>query len=267
MMTLPNPILMHGLGNRFAILDLRGGGTLTDDGAKTLASQTGVDQVLTIEPGREADVYMGIWNADGSRVAACGNGTRCVAWHVLAETGGSRLVLETDASVLMATVSGDHQVSVDMGVPKLDWPDIPLAERMDTRFVDIKIGPIDAPILMAPTAVNMGNPHVVFFVEDIDSIDIPGVGPLIEWHPLLPEGANVGFATLQGPADIRLRVWERGAGLTQACGTGACAALVAAHRLRRLGREATVHLDGGDLHVTWRDDDHVIMTGPVAYET
>lgn len=267
-MTLENPILMHGLGNRFAIYDFRNGGQLSDADIPAIIKRTSVDQVLTIEPSNDADVFMSIWNADGGRVAACGNGTRCVAWHVMQDMGKDTLAIQTDAGVLHTQHAGDHMISVDMGIPKLDWQDIPLSESFDTRYVDIKIGPIDNPYLMKPGAVNMGNPHLTFLVDDVDGIDIPAVGPLLEWFPLLPEGANVGFAQILAPNHIRLRVWERGAGLTQACGTGACAALVTANRKRKADRAATMTLDGGDLHIEWREsDDHVIMTGPVAYQS
>src|SRR5262249_40440348 len=149
---------------------------------------------------------------------------------------------------------GPHMIAVDMGSPLLKWEEIPLAERMDTRGIDLKIGPIDAPYLQLPGAVNMGNPHVVFFVPDVMAVDVKAVGSLVEWHPLFPQGVNVGFAQVKSPTHIRLRVWERGAGLTKSCGTGACAALVAANRKGVTGRKATVTTDGGDLVIDWSEE-------------
>lgn len=259
---------MNGLGNAFAIFDARGGAPfiMRSDMAKAVADpQTGIgcDQVIVMERALDADVFMRIWNADGSEVNACGNATRCVAWHIMEETGRDRATVQTEAGILKAVRVGKTIIGVDMGPPKLGWEDIPLAERMDTRGIDVKLGPIDNPYLSRPGAVNMGNPHCVFFVEDVMDMAVEKIGPMVEFHPMFPQQVNVGFAEVRGDDAIRLRVWERGAGLTKACGTGACAAVVAAHRRRLTGRTVTVELDGGDLFIEWRPDNHVYMTGPI----
>lgn len=263
---------MNGLGNSFAIFDARRRGflALSRDQVRAIADPrdgVGCDQVIVIEPSIRADAFMRIWNADGGEVAACGNASRCVAWLIMEETAKERLTLETLAGRLDAQRRGPRDVCVDMGSPLLKWEEVPLAERMDTRRLELAIGPVDNPIAHTPGALNMGNPHCVFFVKDVSAINVARIGPLIENHPLFPQRTNVGFAQMLRPDHIRLRVWERGAGLTKACGTGACAALVAAHRRGLAERFAVVSLDGGDLFVEWRDsDDHVLMTGPVTLE-
>ncbi len=264
---------MNGLGNDFVVVEARGEAFRpTPAEARAIADRVngvGCDQLIAIEPTTRADAFMRIWNADGGEVDACGNATRCVAWLLMEAAGRDDVVIETEAGLLSAVrAEGDKRVSVDMGPPELRWDRIPLAEEMDTRGIELQVGPIDAPHLHTPGAVNMGNPHVVFFVdqEPSDAL-VKGSGSLIEHHPMFPEGVNVGFAWVKSPDRIRLRVWERGAGMTQACGTGACAALVACARRGLTGRSATVEMDGGELHVDWREDDgHVIMTGPVALE-
>ncbi len=166
-----------------------------------------------------------------------------------------------------AVHAGDNLVTVDMGAPRLRWTEIPLAEEMDTRGIELQVGPIDAPLLHTPGCVSMGNPHVVFFVSDAEAAPVANVGPMIERHPLFPEGVNVSFCEVRAPNLIRNRVWERGAGLTKACGTGACAAVVAAARRGLCDRKVRVILDGGALFIDWReDDDHVLMTGPIELE-
>jgi diaminopimelate epimerase len=183
------------------------------------------------------------------------------------ETGTNAMTLQTNAGLLHCSRAGDHLVAVDMGPPKLDWTQIPLEEPMHTHHIDVKVGPIDNPVLSNPGAVNMGNPHCVFFVDDLETVKPEAVGPMIEFHPLFPEQANIGFARVDAPDRIRLRVWERGVGMTLACGTGACAAVVAAVRQNRSGRKVTVEVDGGELLIEWRaGNDHVIMTGPVEIE-
>jgi diaminopimelate epimerase len=210
---------------------------------------------------------MRIWNADGGEVEACGNAARCVGWLLMQATGRDAASIETEAGLLSATRGPEGQVTVDMGEPGLDWTQIPLAEEMDTRNIELQVGPIDAPILHTPGCVNMGNPHVVFFVLDVASAPVREVGPMIENHMLFPERTNVGFAQIVSRERIRLRVWERGVGETKACSTGACAALVAASRRKLTGRKAVVELTGGELTIDWREDDgHVLMTGPVAVE-
>jgi len=229
----------------------------------------GADQIIIMRQAKseQADIFMEIWNQAGFEVDACGNASRCIPWLVMEESSNDKITLETNAGLLFTERKSEFQVAVDMGRPRLEWQQIPLKEYMDTHVVDVKVGPIDNPILSRPGAVNMGNPHCVFFVDDAETIAADKIGPMIEFHPLFPEQANVGFAQIRGQDDIRLKVWERGAGLTQACGTGACAALVAAHRQGRTGRSARVEMDGGDLHIEWREsDDHVIKTGPVELE-
>lgn len=260
---------MNGLGNDFVVVDLRGSkARMTDEAARAIAdrrSGIGCDQVITIED--RGGPFMGVFNADGSRVEACGNAARCVGAILMDETGDVRVAFRTLAGGIAAERVADRRIAVDMGVPKFRWNEIPLAEEIqDTRFVDIKLGPIDKPVLWGPSAVNMGNPHCIFFVEDAEAQALDRFGPLVENHPMFPERANVSVAEVRGRQLIRLRVWERGVGITKACGTAACAAVVAANRRRLTDRKATVELDGGLLAVEWREDDHVIMTGPYELE-
>ncbi|HFB55150.1 MAG TPA: diaminopimelate epimerase [Hellea balneolensis] len=268
--------IMNGAGNRFGVFDARSNPDfhMHEALAQKTAAQNGpmgalgADQIIVMRaPKSGGDVFMEIWNADGAQVDACGNASRCIPWLVMNETGKDNIVLETNVGHLLTKRISEFQVCVDMGKPKLEWNEIPLKEYMDTRVIDVKIGPIDNPVLSRPGAVNMGNPHCVFFVDNADEIAADKIGPMIEFHPLFPEQCNVGFAQIVSRTDIRLRVWERGTGLTQACGTGACAALVAAERQGRTEREANVKMDGGTLHIHWRkSDDHVIKTGPVELE-
>lgn len=259
---------MNGLGNDFVVVDARRVPFNPDETeVRRIADREkgiGCDQLVSIEAGSGADANVRFWNADGEEVGACGNASRCVAWLLLEENDAPEVTMTTRSGVLHAVRAGERLVSVDMGRPRLRWDEIPLSEEMDTRGVELQVGPIDEPLLHTPGCVSMGNPHVVFFVPDAEQAPVIEVGSMIERHPLFPEGVNVGFAQIRGPADIRLRVWERGAGLTRACGTGACAALVAAARRGLTGRQARVELDGGVLVIEWREeDDHVIMTGPV----
>lgn len=262
---------MNGLGNTFVILDLRESKTVADpESVRFIADPKtgpGCDQAITIEM-RDGALFMGVWNADGSEVGACGNAARCVAWLLMEEAGLDEIEFNAGAGGLKAWRVGDKRVAVDMGEPKFRWRDIPLAEQMDdTRFIDIKLGPIDNPVLWGPSAVNIGNPHCIFFVDDAEAQALDRFGPMVENHPLFPERANVSVAEVQSKHAIRLRVWERGAGITKACGSAACAVVAAAHRRRLTARKATVTLDGGDLGVEWREDDnHIIMTGPVAFD-
>lgn len=271
--------------------------------ADPAAGLGGFDQLIGIEPSETADAFMRVWNADGSMVETCGNALRCVGWLMLEATDKEEVVIDTlggpttarRASLPSGRVgsggppgpttvaqqqsrvgSGDpagstsaaiHEVTVDMGAPRLDWYQVPLSEEMDTRGIELQVGPIDAPVLHTPGAVSMGNPHVVFFTDRQDDAFVRGSGSLVERHPLFPEGVNVGFAHVLSPDHIRLRVWERGAGLTLACGTGACAALVAAARRGLTRRKAAVTVDGGELTIAWDEaTNHVFMTGPVQIE-
>ncbi len=263
---------MNGLGNEFVILDTREtGAKITNESARLIADPKtgpGCDQVITIEHRKGVDgVFMGVWNADGSEVNACGNAARCVGSLLMDEAESDEVNFKTGGGDLHAWRIGASRIAVDMGEPKFAWRAIPLAEQMDdTRFIDIKLGPIDKPVLWGPSAVNVGNPHCIFFVDDVDAQALDRFGPLVENHPLFPERANVSVAQVTSKSAIRLRVWERGVGITKACGSAACAALVAAHRRRLTGRKATITLDGGDLAIEWRADNHIIMAGPYEFE-
>ena len=264
-MSAVNFIKMHGLGNDFVVLDARSRPlVLGPEGARAIADRrtgVGCDQVLVLQPPESglADARMRIYNADGGEAAACGNGARCVAAMVMKEKGNSHAIIETAAGLLDGEATGDGMISVDMGPAALDWRDIPLAEPTDTLHLDIGNGRLEDPV-----AVSMGNPHAVFFVDDADAVDLETSGPAIERHPLFPEYTNVEATEVRTSGDIRVRVWERGVGITRACGSGACAALVAANRRGLAGRTADVVLDGGRLTIEWLPDDHVLMTGPVA---
>ncbi len=263
---------MNGLGNSFAIFDARQRAALnlSPSQARAIADPIdgiGCDQVIVMEPSPLGAARMRIWNADGGEVAACGNATRCVAWLLMEEDGGLATRIETDAGVLEAERRGPQEICVDMGPPGLSWSQIPLSEPRDTRSLDIMLGDVAAPLAANPAAVSMGNPHCVFFVEGVERFPVERLGRMMERHPLFPERVNVGFAEVQSDTRLRLRVWERGAGLTKACGTGACAALVAAARRGLSARSAQVMLDGGALTIDWSErDNRVRMTGPVELE-
>jgi len=259
---------MNGLGNDFVVVEARTEPfTPSADEVRAIADRAtgiGCDQLIAIEADDRADAFMRIWNADGGEVGACGNAARCVAWLLTEGQPFDRVVIETRAGPLFAARLGPKIMRVDMDEPRLSWRDIPLAEEMSTSTVPLRIGPIEAPVMEGPGCVSMGNPHVVFFVQDADAAPVERVGPLVEHHPLFPERVNVGFAEIRARDRIRLRVWERGAGLTKACGTGACAALVAAVRRGLADRKAILELDGGELQIEWAEDDnHVYMTGPI----
>jgi diaminopimelate epimerase len=254
---------MHGLGNDFVIVDARHQSSDIDAArARAIADRrtgVGCDQLIVIEPPRDnlSDAFMRIYNADGGEVEACGNATRCVAALLSEEHGKAHVIVETVAGLLDAEVHDQTRITVDMGVARMDWRDIPLAKPMDPLRLDIVAGP-----LREATAVNVGNPHAVFFVEDVNTIDLPTFGPIIERHRLFPQYTNVEAVQVLAPDRLRVRVWERGVGVTQACGTGACAALVAASIRGLADRSATVDLDGGPLLIDWLRDGHVLMTGP-----
>ncbi len=266
---------MNGLGNDFVVLDQRQGPRPVLDGETIRAlgarqSGIGFDQMIILEPeASDAACFMRIYNADGIEVDACLNATRCIAWGLMEESGDDTVAIRTNAGLLNAWTGPEPMtVCVDAGVPKLDWQDIPLAEEFrDTRYIELQIGPIDAPVLHSPGVVNVGNPHAIFWVEDVCAHDLGTLGPLLEHHPLFPERANISLAQVVARDRIILRTWERGAGLTKACGTAACASVIASSRVRRTHRRATVTLPGGDLFVDWREsDDHVLITGPVAID-
>lgn len=258
-------IKMHGLGNDFVVLDARARPFALDPArARAISDRhtgVGCDQLVVMEPPRDAlaDVFMRIRNADGGEISACGNATRCVASVLMAETGRDHVVIQTNAGLLDAEATGDGRVAVDMGPARLDWRDIPLAKPQDTLRLDLVMG-----MLSGPCAVNMGNPHAVFFVEDVEAVPLDAIGPMVERHALFPEYTNVEVVQVLDRAHLRMRVWERGTGITRACGTGACASAVAASRRGLAERSADVILDGGTLHIDWQGDGHVLMTGPAA---
>jgi diaminopimelate epimerase len=258
-------IKMHGLGNDFVVIDARAQPLTLDNGqARAIADRktgVGCDQFIVIEPPRNGstDATMRIRNADGGEVDACGNASRCVAQLLMRERRTSRVAIDTAAGVIVAEDAGGGRIAVDMGLARLGWQEIPLARAMDTLHVDLALGP-----LRDPVAVNIGNPHAVFFVPDAEAIDLATLAPQLERHALFPERCNIEAATVQSRTRIRMRVWERGVGITRACGTGACATLVAASRRGLTDRKAEVVLDGGPLEIEWTTDGHVRMTGPVA---
>lgn len=256
-------VKMHGIGNDFVVLDARQTPlSLAAAGVRALADRRtgiGCDQLVILEPSENADVFMRIHNADGGEAEACGNAARCVGAAVMHEKETDTALIETVSGVIEARDAGEFRVAVDMGKPGLEWRDVPLAEERDTLHVGLDRAP-----LADPVAVSMGNPHAVFFAIDADAVPLAEIGPGLETDPLFPERANIGVAQITSPDSLKLRVWERGVGLTRACGTGACAALVAASRRGLTGRRAEVVLDGGALDIDWRPDDHVWMTGPVA---
>lgn len=258
-------IKMHGLGNDFAIFDARAEKlAISADQIRALADRRrgiGFDQIVIIEQPvtPETDAFLRIYNADGNEVGACGNATRCIASLLIGELGKPDVVLETRAGKLRAKTAG-HQVTVDMGMAYLKWQEIPLSHEENTLSLSISAG-----VLKQPVAVNIGNPHAVFFVSDVAKVALEADGPKIERHPLFPERTNVEVAQVISPSKIRMRVWERGVGITQACGTGACAVAVAGVRRGLTNRKVTVVLDGGELEIEWRESDgHVLMTGDVA---
>ncbi|MBL6929666.1 MAG: diaminopimelate epimerase [Rhodospirillales bacterium] len=259
-------IKMHGLGNDFVVLDARAGATrLSAAQVRAIAdrrSGVGCDQLIVVGAASDsrADVSMRIRNADGGEVAACGNATRCVAAMLMEENGVDHAVIQTRAGLLDARAASGGLITVDMGRALTEWKDIPLANEVDTLRLDIEAGP-----LAGPCAVGMGNPHAVFFVDDAEAVDLETWGPIIENHDMFPERTNVEVAEVMGPNQIRMRVWERGVGITRACGTGACAALVAAHRREYSENWAEVILDGGSLRIEWLESGRVRMTGPVTF--
>ena len=256
---------MHGLGNDFVVLDFRRDFIpINAKAASVLADRRtgiGCDQLIVLEPPRHpaAQVLMRIRNTDGSEAEACGNATRCIADLIYRETGDPRIRIETVAGLLEAEALVDGRFAVDMGPVRIGWREIPLARAADTERVDLSVGPLSGPV-----CTNLGNPHATFFVDDVETIDLAALGPALEHHPLFPERANIGVAAVVDRRHIRLRVWERGAGITPACGSGACAAVVAAHRRGLADRCAAVELDGGPLDIAWREDNHIVMTGSAA---
>jgi diaminopimelate epimerase len=264
---------MNGLGNQIIVADMRGrADRVTPSAAIAINATPGTkfDQIMAIHDARTPGTanYIEIINSDGTRAQACGNGMRCVTQFLGSEGDQKSFTFETMAGILTGEELADGLFKVDMGTPKFAWYDIPLAEEFaDTRQIELQIGPIDAPVLHSPSVASMGNPHATFWVnQDVWSYALDRFGPLLENHPIFPERANISLAQVLAPDRIILRTWERGAGLTEACGTAACAAVVNGARTRRTARAATVTLPGGDLFIEWRDDDHVVLTGPSALE-
>ncbi|WP_202332753.1 diaminopimelate epimerase [Mesorhizobium sp. L-8-3] len=264
---------MNGLGNEIIVADMRGrAGRVSPAAAVALNADpaTRFDQIMAIHDPRTSGTenYIEILNSDGSIAQACGNGMRCVVRALSAETGRRHFTFETVAGILNADEHADGMISVDMGMPRFGWRDIPLAEEFrDTRMIELQVGPIDKPVLHSPSVASMGNPHAIFWVDrDVWSYELDRFGPMLENHPIFPERANITIAQVTAPDAMAIRTWERGAGLTRACGSAACAAAVSAARTRRTGRAVTVTVPGGPLLIEWRDDDHVIMTGPAEWE-
>jgi diaminopimelate epimerase len=263
---------MNGIGNEIVVLDLRTDPVpVTAAAARAIASQVPYDQLMVLQPPRAAgtEAFIRIYNNDGSESNACGNGMRCVAKQVFSGTEASALAFESRAGLLQCWRGpAPDQYTVDMGTPKFGWQEIPLAEEFrDTRMIELQIGPIDAPLLHTPSAVSMGNPHAIFWVDDVHAYDLSRFGPLLENHPIFPERANITLAQVVDRGQIVIRTWERGVGLTKACGSAACATAVAAVRLRRADRQVRITLPGGELTIEWRDsDDHVLMTGGASFE-
>lgn len=255
---------MHGLGNDFVVLDARAQPlAITPAGAAAIADRhfgIGCDQFIVMEPGRDgADVFMRIRNPDGSEAGACGNATRCIAALVADEAGKDLVVVRTIAGDLPVERLPGGLWRADMGVARLGWQDVPLAWDVDTLHLPLARGAV-----ADPAACSMGNPHATFFVRDLDQVPVAEIGPGLEHDPIFPDRANIGFAQILSPEHMRLVIWERGAGITLACGSGACAAMVNAHRRGLTGRRATITMPGGDLRMEWREGGHVLMTGPVA---
>ena len=267
-------VKMNGLGNEIVVVDMRpDAAAIPAEEARAAAQPAGApyDQLMALYPPRMAgtDSYVRIYNNDGSESGACGNGMRCIASLLSKQTGKSSMAFETRAGVLTCWADAKTGLfTVDMGPPRFAWNEIPLAQEFaDTRAIELQIGPIDKPILHSPSVVNMGNPHAVFWVDDVHSYDLGKIGPLLENHPMFPERANITLAAVKSPEHVVIRTWERGAGLTKACGSAACATAVAAARLKRTGRKVTITLPGGDLLIEWRESDsHVLMTGPAEFE-
>jgi diaminopimelate epimerase len=263
---------MNGLGNDFVVLDARQRPlVVTEAKARAIADRKtgiGCDQLIVLEPSKTADVRMRIWNNEGGEVESCGNASRCIADLIFEEKHTARATIDTLGGFLTAEKAGEKLVTIDNGVPRFGWKDIPLSEEFrDTRHIELQVGPIDAPLIHSPSVVNVGNPHCIFWVNDLDVVDLAKVGPMLEHHPLFPQRANITLAKVHAKDHVSIKVWERGAGLTRACGTAACAVMAAGARIKIIDRKCRVSLPGGDLMMEWREsDDHVLMTGPVSYD-
>ncbi len=254
---------MHGLGNDFVIIDARRRNFKpVPEEARRIADRrmgVGCDQLIVLEPSTRADVFMRIYNADGHEAQACGNATRCITSRIIDETGREEISIETVAGILTGQATDNGLYRVDMGEAHLDWQDIPLARDCDTLAIPLQLGPLSNPV-----GVNVGNPHAVFFSEDCETVALAELGPQLERHALFPQRANIEVASITAADEIRMRVWERGGGITLACGSGACAVAVAAVRKGLTGRTVTVAMDGGPVTIDWLENNHLQMTGPVA---
>ncbi len=263
---------MNGLGNDFVVLDGRQIKiAMTEEKARAIADRErgiGCDQLIIMEKSDVADVSMRIWNNGGGEVESCGNASRCIADLIFDEKKTTTATINTKGGFLSARKAGDKLVTIDNGVPKFGWRQIPLSEQFfDTRHIELQVGPIDAPLIHSPSVVNVGNPHCIFWVEDLNVVDLSRVGPMLENHPLFPQQANITLAKVINKKHAEIKVWERGAGLTKACGTAACAVMAAGARIGIIDLQCTITLPGGDLQMAFRESDsHVLMTGPVAYE-
>jgi diaminopimelate epimerase len=263
---------MNGLGNDFVVVDARFNTfRVTEAQARAIADRTsgiGCDQLIVMEKSSHADVTMRIWNAEGGEVESCGNASRCIADLLMNESGKDTATIITKGGFLSAKKAGDKLITIDQGSPRFGWKEIPLSENFaDTRHIELQIGPIDRPSIHSPSVVNVGNPHCIFWVDDLDVVDLAKVGPMIENHPLFPERTNVELAKVVARDHVILKVWERGAGLTKACGTAACAVMAAGHRIKVIDAKCRITLPGGDLFMAINEDNgHILMTGPVSYD-
>ena len=263
---------MNGLGNDFVVIDARQKPlAISEEQARAIAdrkSGVGCDQLIVMEKSDQADVTMRIWNAEGGEVESCGNASRCIADIIMTETGQDTATIMTKGGFLAARKAGALLVTIDQGKPKFAWDQIPLSEKFaDTRHIELSVGPLDAPLMHSPSVVNVGNPHCIFWVKDLAVANLGKVGPMLEYHPLFPQRTNVEMAKVVARDHVMVNVWERGAGLTKACGTAACAVMAAGFRIRIIDAKCRVTLPGGDLFMAVNEaNGHVLMTGPVAYE-
>ena len=263
---------MNGLGNDFVVLDRRSHDFSMDEvKARAIADRTsgiGCDQLIVLEKSDIADVRMLVWNNGGGQVKSCGNASRCVADLLFDEKQATTVSIDTLGGFLVARKAGDRLVIVDNGVPRFDWKDIPLSEPFhDTRHIELQVGPIEKPLIHSPSVVNVGNPHCIFWVNDLEVVDLAKVGPMLEHHHLFPEGCNITLARVDARDHVTIKVWERSVGLTKACGTAACATMATGFRLKLIDRKCRIALPGGELSMEQRESDgHIMMTGPVAYE-
>jgi len=264
---------MNGLGNEIIVADMRATASKITPGAAVAldgAHETKFDQIMEVHKGdhEQVDANIRILNSDGSEAGACGNGTRCVVSWLNRETSKNAFTFKTAGGILTAHYESEASITVDMGIPKFGWEDIPLEEEFyDTTGIELQVGPIDNPVLHTPSVVNVGNPHCIFWApEDVWSYNLEQIGSLLEFHPVFADRVNISLANVKSRDHIVLRTWERGAGITQACGSAACATAVCATRKDLTDRKVTVTVPGGDLRIEWTENDRILMTGPAEYE-